>query len=180
MNARAARPSKLSMTSYSVAVAALFAVLVRMPAANAEIRKGDRAAEFVQVKDRAGKRVSLKKFKDRVVVLTFGASWCAPCKKELPALEKLAAGYQGKKVVFMAVNIDTEPDKGEQFMKQAGLKRVLALFDPKGSTIQSYDPPKMPTTFVISRGIVKHLHGGFSAGDEKKIGGAIDAELAKL
>src|SRR5688572_12841229 len=155
MNARLSRPSnKLMTSSYSIALAAVLASLVHLKGANAEIRKGDRAAEFVQVKDRSGKRVSLKKFKDRIVVLTFGASWCAPCKKELPALEKLAAGYEGKKVVFMAVNIDTEADKGVQFMKQAGLKRVLALYDPKGSTIQSYDPPKMPTTFVISRGVV--------------------------
>ena len=54
-----------------------------------------------------GKAMSLKRFKDQVVVVTFGASWCEPCKKELPAYEKLAQKYQkrGAAVVFIAVNI---------------------------------------------------------------------------
>jgi thiol-disulfide isomerase/thioredoxin len=161
-----------------VALLSLAVVLAIAPSALfAGIRKGDRAAEFVAVTTEDGKRFSLKKHKKAVVVLTFGASWCEPCKKELPALEKLAAKYDGKNVIFLAVNIDTDRTKALQFMKKAGLKRVHALYDPKGSTIKSYDPPKMPTTFIISRGIVKHLHGGYSNGDENKIGSVIDAEL---
>ena len=60
----------------------------------AGVKQGDRAAEFVQVVDGSGKALSLKRFKDQVVVVTFGASWCEPCKKELPAYEKLAQKYQ--------------------------------------------------------------------------------------
>src|SRR5262245_58309663 len=83
------------------------------PPARAEIRKGDRAADFVQVVDAAGKRVSLKSFRDQVVVVTFGASWCEPCKRELPAMEKLARRYEQRRapVVFLAVNIDNEKSK---------------------------------------------------------------------
>ena len=60
----------------------------------AGVKQGDRAAEFVSVVDASGKAVSLKAYKDKVVVITFGASWCEPCKKELPAYEKLAQKYQ--------------------------------------------------------------------------------------
>lgn len=148
--------------------------------ADAKVRKGDRAAKFVAVKDARGKRFSLKKYKKYVVVLTFGASWCTPCKKELPAYEKLARRYKGKKVVFLAVNIDQNKAKGKKFMKKAGLKAVRALYDPKGSTIKSYDPPKMPSTFIITRGVVKHVHGGYSKGDEKQVAKWIDKELKKL
>lgn len=148
--------------------------------ATAKVRRGDRAAKFVSVKDARGKKFSLDKYKKHVVVLTFGASWCVPCKKELPAYEKLARQYKGKKVLFLAVNIDQDAGKGKKFMKQAGLKAVRALYDPKGSTIKSYDPPKMPTTYVITRGVVKHMHGGYSAGDEDSIGKVVDKELARL
>ena len=145
----------------------------------AGVKQGDRAAEFVQVVDGAGKAISLKRFKDQVVVVTFGASWCEPCKKELPAWEKLAQKYQkrGAKVVFIAVNIDTESAKAKKFMSTAGLHAVHAAFDRQKSTVESYDPPKMPSTFVIKRGIVKHVHAGYQSGDENKLASVIDREL---
>jgi peroxiredoxin len=145
----------------------------------AEVRKGDRAADFVQVVDAAGKRVSLKSFADRVVVMTFGASWCEPCKRELPAMEKLARTYQQRHaaVVFLAVNIDSEQAKGKKFMQQAGLRAVHAIYDTGKSTVESYDPPKMPSTFIIRGGVVRHVHAGFSPGDEAALAAAIDEQL---
>lgn len=147
----------------------------------AGVKQGDRAAEFVRVVDASGKGVSLKTLRDQVVVLTFGASWCEPCRKELPAYEKLAQRYKQRRapVVFIAVNIDNEPSKGKKFMSQAGLRVVRAAYDAQKSTVESYDPPKMPSTFIIHRGIVKHVHAGYSAGDEQKLAAIIDRELAR-
>lgn len=165
-----------------LAATAVASLLVAAPLAGAEVRKGDRAADFVQVVDGAGKRVSLKSFRDQVVVVTFGASWCEPCKRELPAMEKLARRYQKQRarVVFLAVNIDNEIAKGKRFMQQAGLRAVRAIFDSQKSTVESYDPPKMPSTFIIRGGVVRHVHAGFSAGDEAAIGAAIDGQLRSL
>jgi len=145
----------------------------------AGVKQGDRAAEFVSVVDASGKAVSLKAYKDKVVVITFGASWCEPCKKELPAYEKLAQKYQkrGANVVFIAVNIDSEAAKAKKFMTQAGLRAVRAAYDKQKSTVESYDPPKMPSTFVIRRGIVKHVHAGYASGDENALSAVIDREL---
>ncbi len=145
--------------------------------AEAKVRKGDRPSKFVSVKNGAGKKVQLKSYKDRIVVLTFGASWCKPCKKELPAFEKLARKYDTKKVIFLAVNVDSDSSKGKAFMKKAGLKQVYALYDPKSSTVESFDPPTMPSTFIIKRGIVKHVHAGYRSGDAQKVAKIIDAEL---
>jgi cytochrome c biogenesis protein CcmG, thiol:disulfide interchange protein DsbE len=147
--------------------------------AYAGVKQGDRAAEFVAVVDASGKAMSLKALKDKVVVVTFGASWCEPCKKELPAYEKLAQRYQkrGAQVVFIAVNIDSDPAKGKKFISQAGLRAVRAAYDKQKSTVESYDPPKMPSTFVIRRGIVKHVHAGYAAGDENALAAVIDREL---
>jgi thiol-disulfide isomerase/thioredoxin len=145
--------------------------------AEAKVRKGDRAASFVSVKNAAGKAVKIKSYKDRVVVLTFGASWCKPCKKELPAFEKLSKKYDKKNVIFLAVNIDSNLSKGKAFMKKAGIKNVMALYDPKSSTVESYEPPTMPSTFVIKKGIVKHVHAGYRNGDIAKLDKAIKKEL---
>ena len=137
--------------------------------ASAKVRKGDRAPDFVSIKDGAGKKVSLKSYKKQLVVLTFGASWCKPCGKELPAYEKLAKSYDKKKVIFIAVNIDSKVAKGKAFVKKSGLSSVLAVFDPKSSTVESYDPPTMPSTFLIKKGIVKYVHAGYHDGDVAKI-----------
>ena len=165
-----------------VAALAVASLLAAAPSAGAEVRKGDRAADFVQAVDSAGKRVSLKTFRDQVVVVTFGASWCEPCKRELPAMEKLARRYQKQRarVVFLAVNIDNEIAKGKRFMQQAGLRAVRAIFDSQKSTVETYDPPKMPSTFIIRGGVVRHVHAGFSAGDESALGAAIDGQLRSL
>lgn len=166
----------------SAVVVALLVSLALPGLARADVAVGDRAAELVQVVSSKGKRLSLKALRDRVVVMTFGASWCEPCKRELPAFEKLAAGYAGRraKVTFLAINIDNDRAKGKVFVRQAGLKHVVAGFDTAKSTVDSYDPPKMPTTFIIRGGIIRHIHAGFSAGDDLKVAAAIDGELGKL
>lgn len=164
-------------------VSAALAVLVALGTAGpalAGVEVGDRAPELVQAKDGRGKRVKLKAYQGKVVVLTFGASWCKPCKKELPAWDKLARQYKGKKVVFLAVNIDKELGKGQAFMKEARLGAMQAAYEPDGATVESYEPPTMPTTYVIDgRGIVRFRHEGYRAGDEKALAAKLDQLLAK-
>lgn len=169
---------RLSFLWLAAALGLALAVAPR-PAA-AKVRKGDRAAELVQVKTDSGKPVRLSKMRDRVVVITFGASWCAPCRKELPAYEKLARKYRNKKVTFIAVNIDNEHAKGKKFMKEAGLKSIVAAFDTHKTAVASWDPPSMPSTFVIRKGVVRYLHKGYRSGDERGLAKVIDAQLAKL
>lgn len=158
------------------ALAALLALFVSTTA-SAGVEPGDRAAEFVNAKDGRGKRVKLRSYRKKVVVLTFGASWCKPCKKELPAWEALARKYKGK-VAFVAFNIDKDLDKGKTFIKEAGLRTMRAVFEPESATVESYDPPTMPTTYVIDqRGIVRFRHAGYRAGDEKKLSKELDKLL---
>ncbi len=153
-------------------IVVLFSVALSLVAspASAKVRAGDRAAELVSVKDENGRKVVLKKFHGKVVVLTFGASWCKPCGRELPAYEKLSKGYSKKDVVFLAVNIDNSVATGKKFVRKAGLKNVLVGFDPNKSSVDSWDPPTMPSTFVIDRnGLVRYVHKGYEPGDEGEV-----------
>lgn len=164
-----------------VALAAVFATSLLAPSlASAKVREGDRAAEFVSVKDARGKRMKLKQHRKKIVVLTFGASWCKPCKKELPAWDKLAKQYKNKGVVFIAVNIDQDAAKGKAFVKKAGVKNMRVGYEASGTTVESFDPPSMPSTFVIDeRGIVRWVHAGYRKGDAKKLAKKLDKLLAK-
>lgn len=164
-----------------VALAAVFALSLVAPSlASAKVREGDRAAEFVAVKDSRGKRIKLKQYRKKIVVLTFGASWCKPCKKELPAWEKLAKQYKAKGVVFIAVNIDQDTAKGKAFVKKAKLKAMKVGYEASGASVESWDPPSMPSTFVIDkRGIVRWVHAGYRSGDAKKLQKKLDKLLGK-
>ena len=171
----------LSHTISLTAAAAFLLSTLAIPAtASAGIDQGDRAAELVAAKDGKGKRVKLKSYRKKVVVLTFGASWCKPCSKELPAWEKLAKQYKDRGVVFVAVNIDKDTKKGKAFVKKAKLKTMRVAYEPSGATVESYDPPTMPTTYVIDgRGLVRHVHAGYRSGDDKKMAKMLDKLLAK-
>lgn len=164
--------SRISIIAAAVALLGLLVV-----PASADVRKGDRASEFRGVKDARGKTVTLKAYRGKWVVVTFGASWCKPCKAELPAYEKLARKLAKKDVVFIAVNIDKDTSKGKAFMKQAGLKKMRAAYDPRGATADIYSPPTMPTTYIVDpRGLVRDLHQGFRSGDDDDLA----RTLAKL
>lgn len=168
--------SRLAIVGAFVLTSAIFVV----PHARAEVREGDRAAELVAVKDAKGQRIKLKSYRGKVVVITFGASWCKPCKKELPAWDKVAKEYKSKGVVFLAINIDQDLAKGKTFIDEAKLKAVRAGYEPSGTTAESYEPPTMPTTFVVDgRGLVRHVHEGYRAGDEKTLRAWLDKLVAK-
>lgn len=165
----------------SFAAAAAFSIALALPAVSlADVDVGDRAAELVAAKDGKGTKVRLKSYRDKIVVVTFGASWCKPCKKELPAWETLARQYKDKGVVFLAINIDKDAAKGKAFMKKAKLKAMRAVYEPSGATIESYDPPTMPTTYVLDkRGLVRYRHAGYRSGDDKKLAKHLDKLLAR-
>lgn len=168
------------VTSLLLATSLLVAV---GSSASAGVAKGDRASELGDAKDAKGKRFRLKEHRGSVVVLTFGASWCKPCKKELPAYEKLAKRYkeQGAKVRFVAVNIDSERRKADRFVAETNVKIMSVVFDPAGKAVDRYEPETMPTTYVLDgKGIVRDVHNGYVKGDEKKIMRVVDSLLKKL
>jgi len=163
-----------------IAFFAAVALLSSTGPALAKVSKGDRASELTSIKDSKKRKVRLRDYRGKVVVLTFGASWCKPCKKELPAYEKLAKKYKknGKQVVFIAINIDSERKNANAFIKEAGVKTMLVGFDPNGGAVEKYEPGTMPTTYIIDgKGIVREVHSGYEKGDEKVISKLVDKLL---
>lgn len=150
--------------------------------AEAGVKEGQRAPEFIGVKTQSGKRARLKELRGKVVVVSFGASWCEPCKKELPALEKIAKRFAKMRanVVFVVVNTDEEEDEGRAFVAGFKLRCVRAAYDPGQQTVGIYDPKPQPSTFIIdANGVVRHVHAGYHDGDEEKIAKVVDGLLAR-
>ena len=108
------------------------------------------AASFV---DGAGKPVALADFKGKVVVVNLWATWCAPCKKEMPTLAKLAGDYAGKPVEVAAVSVDSASatDAAKQFIAE---HKPLAFYqDAKLALPFAFSPPAQgfPTTILYDK-----------------------------
>jgi len=157
-------------------VASLALLLALASTAAADVRAGQRAPELTGSKDARGKEFKLKAYRGKWVVMTFGGSWCKPCKKELPAWDKLAAKWAGK-VTFIAVNLDNDPAKGKKFMDGLKLKKLIRVYAPESSTTAAdiYSPPVQPSSYVIDpKGIVRELHEGYESGDDAKMSRALE------
>lgn len=141
----------------------------------AEVKKGDHFVEL-DAKSGAGKAFHLKDMAGKWVLFTFGASWCQPCHKELPAWDKVAPKFKGK-VLFVSVNINNSEKDGKQFMDSLKLKHIFPVFMPDEASpaMKAYDPDKMPSTFVIDpKGVIQLVQYGYDPGDEEKLSAKLD------
>lgn len=165
------------MTRLRLAIATLcFSVSLGVAAAGQQA--GKPAADF-SLPDAAQKTVRLSDLRGKVVVLDFWASWCEPCLRELPELEKLHKQLASRGVVVIGVNIDRDRKNADELISRYKLS-FANLFDPKGQIVELYDPPKMPTSYVIdAQGNVRLVNEGFSGpADIAKLRTAIDQILA--
>ena len=155
------------------------AVTLTTSAARAEVKKGDKYVEL-DAQTANGKHFRLKDMTGKWVLFTFGASWCEPCHKELPAWDKIAPKFTGK-VLFVAVNINNKADEGKAFIDSLKLKHLFPVFlpDENAPALKAYDPDKMPSTFVIDpEGTVRLVEYGYHAGDEQALAKTL-ADLTK-
>jgi len=127
------------------------------------------AADFT-LPDLNGKVAKLGELRGKVVLVDFWATWCDPCMKELPELEKLYQQFTAQGVVVVGVSIDKERKNAQELVTRLKLKFPV-LHDPEGKVAEVYDPPKMPTSYVIDRqGVVRFVNEGFSgAADVAKL-----------
>jgi thiol-disulfide isomerase/thioredoxin len=116
-----------------------------------------------------GNKISLSDFKGKVIILDFWASWCGPCRKEIPFLVKLSDELKNKDVKILAVNEDKKAEAANKFIEKLEKQPVFPIIWDKDNEF----PPKylvdaMPTTFFIDKkGIVRFIHVGFKDSFEK-------------
>ena len=124
-------------------------------------REGAVAPDFA-LKDIAGREVSLSSLKGKVVFLNFWATWCPPCKEEIPSMMKLNQAMAGKSFQMMAVSVDDGgKDAVVAFMNRNGYD-LPCLNDPVQKVANIYGVTGVPETFIIDKNglIVKKVIGG--------------------
>jgi thiol-disulfide isomerase/thioredoxin len=106
-------------------------------------------ADFAFI-DGAGRRVTLKDLRGKVVVLNFWATWCAPCIREMPSLDRLAARLKGPGFALVALNEDREgAAKVAPFLARLGLKNLPLYVDARGAVQRALGVGSLPTTILI-------------------------------
>lgn len=127
--------------------------------------------------DGAGSEVTLSAFKGKPVVLNFWATWCAPCVKELPSLERLQSARGD--IVVIALNVDTRLEGPiAEFLAEVKASGLVAYSDPKKKLWRSFRLNSLPTTFVIdAEGRVVAKRERDAEWDSPEALAAIDAAL---
>ena len=115
-----------------------------------EFPKTPAAAPNFELKDPAGKPLSLKDFRGKVVFLNFWATWCPPCIEEMPAMEKLHQELEKDGLVMLAVNFQEGPERVKEFFTQHNLT-FTPLLDRDGKVTEQYQAWGLPVSVVINK-----------------------------
>jgi len=102
-----------------------------------------------------GQTFSLSNMRGKPVLLNFWATWCGPCRSEMPLLQQVYEEYSSQGLIFVAVNIAENPAQVERFMQDNGLT-IPVLLDTKAKVASTYNISGIPTTLFIDKdGIIK-------------------------
>ena len=159
---------------YSVALALVVVLLlsagcqddIPAPVRDVKSEVGYSAPDF-ELEDLAGESVLLSDYRGKVVVLNFWATWCGPCRLELPILEGLPSKYDAEDLVVLAINQGETLPEVSAFAEEHELPFTV-LLDPQLSVGMAYKARSIPTTYVVDvDGVIQY----------KRIGALIPNEL---
>src|SRR6267378_6417636 len=136
-------------------------------------------APTISLVDLAGNTVSLSEFAGRLVLINLWATWCEPCLREMPSLERLQSRL-GDRIAVIAVSEDRGGSKVvEPFIAKLGLQSVKTYVDPKSDVGHAFEVRGLPTSFLIDRDgrVLGRVEGG-AEWDSSKMLGVIEPLLA--
>ena len=127
----------------------------------------DPAPDFT-LKSSTGENVRLAEQRGQVVMLNFWASWCGPCRKEMPLLDEMSKRYSSAGFVLYGVNVEEDNTDAKKLLKELGVTFPV-LFDTESKASSLYNVDAMPTTVVIDKkGEIRYVNRGYKPGDENK------------
>ncbi len=154
-------------------VAAVLAAITTGAAATANV--GAPAPDFA-LKTLDGPNMRLQEQRGKVVLINFWATWCGPCRQEIPHLNRIADKYRSAGLVLMGVNIDDDVRKAAEVADKLKVSFPV-LLDTGKSVSKLYNLNAMPSTLVVDRsGRVRYLHRGYQDGYEN----TYDAQIREL
>lgn len=147
-----------------VALAVVLALLAR-PANAVTIQ--DVAPDFT-LKSLSGENLRLNEYRGQVVLINFWASWCGPCRQEMPLLDRLHQRYVDTGFAVLGVNVEGDEKPARALIDKIPVSFPV-LIDEGQLVSELYRLEAMPSTVVVDRdGVVRYIHRGYKPGDEAK------------
>ncbi|HEY7377501.1 MAG TPA: TlpA disulfide reductase family protein [Steroidobacteraceae bacterium] len=116
----------------------------------------------------AGKQVALNQLRGQVVMINFWATWCGPCRQEMPLLEQMYRKYRPMGFTLLGVNVEPDSSGAANWLKETPVSFPI-LFDRENQVSKLYNVSGMPSSVFIDRkGNIRSLHRGYKAGDENE------------
>src|SRR5581483_6919273 len=138
---------------------------IASPAAEAVCSASAKPANLnLTLPDIDGKTVKLSDYKGKVVLLDFWATWCPPCRKEIPGFIELYNAYKSRGFVVVGISMDDEPAAVKPYVQQIKMNYPVLLGAGRDDLTAAYGELPLPTSFVIARdGRVCARHDGLTA-----------------
>jgi peroxiredoxin len=148
---------------------AMFLVAAALAAGFASgARAAGSAAPDFSLPARDGSTVQLSALKGQVVMINFWATWCGPCRQEMPLLGQLQSKYEPLGFTLLGVNVEPDSAAAVGWLKGMHVDFPI-LFDRKNAVAASFGVEGMPSSVFIDRaGNVRYVHRGYQPGDESK------------
>jgi thiol-disulfide isomerase/thioredoxin len=132
-------------------------------------------APALSLKDLEGTAQALQAYRGKVVVLNFWATWCEPCRDEMPSFNKLKRTFEGKPVVVLAVNVGEGEGRIAEFLRKVPVEFPV-LLDRDAAASKAWKVRLMPTTFILGRdGRVRYSYAGERDWDDATVRAKIAA-----
>ena len=126
---------------------------------------GQQAPDFA-LKNANGENIRLTDLRGDVVMINFWATWCGPCRQEMPLLDEMHERYSRVGFSLLGVSIDDDPNRAKEMIDNLGVSFPV-VFDSDKQVSQQYDVSAMPVTILLDReGVVRHVHYGYKPGYE--------------
>jgi peroxiredoxin len=150
-----------------VKITAFVAAILCSVYANASVNVSEQAPDFT-LKSLEGQNLRLEEYRGQVVLINFWASWCGPCRQEMPILDQLHQRYEDTGFAVLGVNVEGEIAPAQKIVDKTNVTFPV-LIDEGQSVSQMYDLEAMPSTVVVDRaGVIRYVHMGYKPGDEAK------------
>jgi thiol-disulfide isomerase/thioredoxin len=124
------------------------------------LRPGNLAPDF-EFSSFEGERLRLSDFRGRPVLVNFWATWCQPCRVEMPAIEEAVRRYAEAEVAVLAINRGERFGPARDWVEEQGIVFTAYGYDPRQSIFDRYEGIGMPTSFFIdARGVITEVVAG--------------------
>ncbi len=126
-----------------------------------------------------GNSVRLRDLRGQVVMINFWATWCAPCRQEMPALSQMYSDLKDEGFVLLGINLDQQSGKAREYLQQTPVTFPV-LLDSQSTVANLYQNTAVPSSYFIDkRGELVHMHKGYRPGEEDKYRSIIQKLLAQ-